>query len=176
MARRRRHVPGGYVHHTLNRGVRRSLLFKTSYDYQEFQWLMGRAAERVSMRVIAYVLMPNHWHLVLWPEDDGAVSAYLKWLEGTHAGNFNRRYRQTGAVYQGRFRNVPVLDAMQVLRVVRYVEANPVRAGLVSRAEFWQWSSVSASSPVLLTPSPIARPPQWLDLLADPTLDLTFLG
>lgn len=124
------------------------------------------------MRMFAYALMPNHWHLVLWPEEDGAVSAYLKWLEGTHACNFNRCYRQSGAVYQSRFKSVPVYDPIQLLRVLRYVEANPVRAGLVPRAEAWQWSSASPSSLVCLTPSPVARPPQWLDLLADPTLDL----
>jgi putative transposase len=124
------------------------------------------------MRVLAYVLMPNHWHLVLWPEHDGEVSAYLKWLEGTHACHFNVRNRHVGAVYQSRFRSVPVYDAIQLLRVLRYVEANPVRAGLVARAADWEWSSASPSSTVLLTPSPVPRPPQWHDLLADPTLDL----
>ena len=172
MPRRRREVPGGYVYHVLNRGVRRSLLFKNPADYEQFQWLMGRAAERVFMRVLAYVLMPNHWHLVLWPEDDGAVSAYLKWLAGTHACYFNRCYRHSGAVYQSRFRSVAVHDPIQLLRVLRYVEANPVRAGLVARADAWHWSSAYPSSAARLTPSPVPRPPQWLDLLADPTLDL----
>lgn len=124
------------------------------------------------MRVLAYVLMPNHWHLVLWPEHDGALSAYFKWLEGTHACHFNVRNRHVGAVYQSRYRSVPVYDAIQLLRVLRYVEANPVRAGLVARGECWDWSSVSPSSRVLLTPSPVPRPSQWLDLLADPALDL----
>ena len=124
------------------------------------------------MRVLAYVLMPNHWHLVLWPEHDGAVSAYMQWLEGTHACHFNGRYRHSGAVYQRRFTSVPVYDPMQLLRVLRYVEANPVRAGLVTRADCWNWSSASPASSVLLTPSPVPRPPQWLDLLSDPTLDL----
>jgi putative transposase len=124
------------------------------------------------MRVIGYVLMPNHWHLVLWPEDDGAVSAYVKWLAGTHACHFNRCYRHTGAVYQSRFRSVPVYDPIQLLRVLRYVEANPIRAGLVARADSWHWSSAYPLSEVRLTPSPVPRPPRWPDLLADPTLDL----
>ena len=71
------------------------------------------------MRVLAYVLMPNHWHLVLWPEHDGAISAYLKWLSGPHPCYFNGRYRHSGAVYQSRFKSVPVYDAMQLLRVLR---------------------------------------------------------
>jgi putative transposase len=165
-------VAGGLFYHALNRGVRRSLLFKGPADYEEFQELMGAAAARVPMRLLAYVLMPNHWHLVLWPESDGAVSAYLKWLEGTHACHFNHRYRHSGAVYQSRFRSVPVYDAMQLLRVLRYVEANPVRAALSARAEHWPWSSANPSSLVELTPCPVPRPPGWLDLLADPAADL----
>ena len=133
---------------------------------------MGAAAERVPMRIVAYALMPNHWHLVLWPETDGAISAYIKWLAGTHACNFNAVYQHSGAVYQGRFRSVPVYDSMQLLHLLRYVEANPVRAGLVSRAEQWQWSSVNSSPNISITSSPVCRPPGWLELLADPTRDL----
>jgi putative transposase len=124
------------------------------------------------MRLLAYVLMPNHWHLVLWPETDDAVSAYLKWLAGTHACYFNRRHGHTGAVYQSRFRCVAVYGPLQLLRVLRYVEANPVRAGLTARAEQWRWSCVSQSSDLVLTPSPVPRPAGWLDLLADPEMDL----
>ena len=134
---------------------------------------MSRAARRVPMRLLAYVLMPNHWHLVLWPETDDAVSAYVKWLAGTHACHFNRRYGYSGAVYQSRFRSVAIYDSLQLLRVLRYVEANPVRAGLVARGEQWRWSSVSRqASDVVLTPSPLPRPAGWLELLADPDLDL----
>ena len=134
---------------------------------------MSRAAQRVSMRLLAYVLMPNHWHFVLWPETDAAVSAYVKWLAGTHACHFNRRYGYSGAVYQSRFRSVAIYDSIQLLRVLRYVEANPVRAGLAARAEEWPWSSVSRrASDVVLAPSPIPRPAGWLELLANPDLDL----
>ena len=139
---------------------------------------MRAAADRVPMRVLAYVLMPNHWHLVLWPEHDGAISAYIKWLAGTHACHFNGRYRYSGAVYQSRFRSVPTHSEVELLRVLRYVEANPVRAGLVPRAERWEWSSVAPSPVMALAPSPVPRPPQWLELLADPSVDLieTVLG
>jgi putative transposase len=163
----------GHAYHVLNRGVRRTCLFKDQCDYLRFLWLMSRAAQRVPMRLLAYVLMPNHWHLVLWPERDDAVSAYVKWLAGTHACHFNRRYGHSGAVYQGRFRSVAIYDSLQLLRVLRYVEANPVRAGLAARAEEWRWSSVSRRAcDVVLTPSPIPRPAAWLELLADPEVDL----
>ena len=139
---------------------------------------MRAAADRVPMRVLAYVLMPNHWHLVLWPEHDGAISAYIKWLAGTHACHFNTRYRHSGAVYQSRFKSVPIRSEVQLLQAVRYVEANPVRAGLVPRAERWDWSSAAPSPAVALAASPVPRPSQWLDLLADPSVDLiqTVLG
>lgn len=172
MARPRRYLPGGCYYHVLNRGVRRSLLFKDQDDYAVFQRLMARAATRVPMRLLAYALMPNHWHLVLWPEDDAAVSAYIKWLAGVHACNFNARYGHSGAVYQSRFRCVAVQHDLQLLRVLRYVEANPVRAGLVPRAEHWRWSSAAWPPLPRLTPSPIARPVGWLDLLADSDADL----
>ena len=124
------------------------------------------------MRVLAYVLMPNHWHLVLWPEADAAISAYIKWLAGTHACNFNWRYGYSGAVYQARFRCIDIHHDVQLLRVLRYVEANPVRAGLVRRAEQWPWSSVMWPSTPKLTPSPVRRPAAWLDLLANADADL----
>jgi putative transposase len=172
MARHHRFVPGGYYYHVLNRGVRRTPLFKDPDDYVRFQRLMGRAAAKVTMRVLAYALMPNHWHLVLWPSDDNAVSAYIKWLAGTHACHFNRRYGQSGAVYQARFRCVAIHSDVELLRVLRYVEANPVRAGLVSRAECWRWSSTTWPATPPLTPSPIPRPAAWLDLLNQPDLNL----
>jgi putative transposase len=172
MARPRRDTPAGCYYHVLNRGVRRSLLFKEDGDYWAFQRLMARAAARVPVRLLAYTLMPNHWHLVLWPQDDRAVSAYIKWLAGTHACHFNLRNGHSGAVYQGRFRCVPVWHDLQLLRVLRYVEANPVRAGLVRRAEQWRWSSATWPSEPRLTPSPVPRPIGWLDLLADSSIDL----
>ena len=172
MARSRREVSGGHFYHVLNRGVRRSPLFDGDKDYEEFQHLLACAGERVPMRLLAYTLMPNHWHLVLWPEQDGAISAYIKWLAGTHACNFNARHRHVGAVYESRFKCVPVQDDFHLLTVLRYVESNPVRASLVRRAEQWRWSSVTRPAVPRLTPSPVQRPVQWLDLLADPSLDL----
>ncbi len=172
MGRPRREVSGGHIYHVLNRGVRKSVLFECSAEYEQFQQLMCRAAQRVSMRVLAYVLMPNHWHLVLWPECDGALSAYVQWLAGTHARSINARYGHVGAAYQRRFTSVPVRDALHLLTVLRYVESNPVRAGLVRDAEAWPWSSATSASAVSLTASPVPRPAPWSDLLADSSLDL----
>lgn len=117
------------------------------------------------MRVIAYCLMPNHWHLVLWPDQDDAVSAYIHWLTGAHACYFNARHGLTGHVYQGRFRDVRVRDERHLLTLLSYVEANPIRAGLVERAELWHWSSVGPSRLSSLHPGPVPRPENWLELL-----------
>lgn len=127
---------------------------------------MRRAAARVPMRLLAYCLMPNHWHLVLWPLRDHAVSAYIQWLAGTHACYFNAQHGLSGHVYQGRFRDVSVGDERHLLMLLRYVEANPVRAGLVTRAEDWMWSSVGQHCLSELASSPVSRPANWLDLLA----------
>ena len=124
------------------------------------------------MRVLAYALMPNHWHLVLWPETDGALSAYVQWLAGAHARNINARHGHIGAAYQRRFTSVPVRDDVHLLTVLRYVESNPVAAGLVRRAEDWPWSSAASPPAVSLTASPVARPSVWSELLADRSLDL----
>ena len=166
MARPRRYAPGGHVYHVLNRAVHRRILFDTAGDYSYFQELMRRANARVPMRLVGYCLMPTHWHLVLWPEENGAVSAYVHWLAGTHACHFNYRHRLTGHVYQGRFKHVGVSDARHLLTLLGYVEANPIRAGLVTRAEDWMWSSVGGARLRELCDAPISRPANWLDLLA----------
>ena len=89
--------------------------------------------------------MPNHFHLVVEPTVDGQLSVFMQLLLGTHALRWNvfRKRSGQGAVYQGRFKAFPVQDDRHFLTVCRYVERNPVRAGLVSRPESWAWSSFS---------------------------------
>ena len=123
------------------------------------------------MRIVAYCLMPNHWHLLLWPETDRDLSRYLHWVTGTHAHRW-RRTTETlgeGAVYQGRFGSTVVLDQLHLLSVWRYIERNPVEAGLTRRCEEWPWSSaahlVGRHSDLTLDAGPIARPPDWLAIV-----------
>ncbi len=166
MARLPRCCPAGSVFHVLNRGVRRHRLFRSDEDYRYFQWLLGRAGRRLSMRLLAYCLMPNHWHLVVSPPTDDAVSAYLQWLSSAHARRFNAVSGTTGHVYERRFHSVAVRDDRQLWTLLQYVENNPARAGLVSRAEQWRWSSLTPTPWIELSPSPLRRSPNWLDLLA----------
>lgn len=167
MPRIRRVAPAGLAHHVLNRGNNRACIFRKPRDYQAFAALLLEAQDRVPMRVLAWALMPNHFHLVLWPETMDAISAYMRWLMNGHIRRYQHHYGTCGHghVYQGRFKNFPIQTGGHLLRVLRYVEANALRAGLVARAEDWPWSSLAPPSDgrPLLTPSPVPRPPDWLD-------------
>lgn len=155
----------------MNRSARRLPLFEERQDYRAFLAVLTEAGQQRPMRLLDYCVMPNHWHLVLWPEHDGDLSRYLAWLTTTHALRW-RAERATlgeGAVYQGRFRGIPVQTDSHFLAVCRYVERNPVRAGLVRRAEDWPWSSCSTREEKAGRPElaawPVARPSNWLDLV-----------
>lgn len=153
--------------HVLNRAVRRSRLFNCGRDYEVFLDVLARAQRRSSLRLLAYCVMPNHFHLVAWPSFDGQLSPFMHWLAVTHS----RRWHQsmgtagTGSVYQGRFKAFPIQTDEHLLTVCRYVEQNALRAGLVARAEAWPWSSVSEvgrkCNGILLSPWPIPRPADY---------------
>lgn len=170
MGRPRRFAQKGFAYHVVNRGVQRQTLFDGDSEYQYFQSLMARAHVRVPMRTVAYCLMSNHWHLVLWPQNDNALSAYSHWLSGVHARYFNRTRGLKGHVYQNRFYSVPIADERHLWTIIRYVESNPVRAGIVPRAEQWPWSSLRSVKGIRL--AQFKRPANWLDLLAECTPDL----
>ncbi len=154
------------VFHVMNRAPRRALLFDAAAAYLAFEHVLSEAGARVPMRLLAYTIMPNHWHLVVWPEHDDALSRYMQWLTRTHAQRWQlaRGSVGTGAVYQGRYRAVPVQSDTHFLVACRYVEQNPVRAGLVTRASEWRWGSAwhgSALNRPSLAPGPLARPADW---------------
>src|SRR5947207_1789792 len=144
MPRRPRVAPGGYVYHALNRAVARLPLFQNNGDYEAFERVVDEALARHPIRLLAYCLMPNHWHFVLWPEKDGELTAFLRWLTHTHTQRWHAHYHTagTGHLYQGRFKSFPIEEDDHLLTVCRYVERNALRAGLVRRAEDWRWSSL----------------------------------
>jgi putative transposase len=96
------------------------------------------------MRLLSYIVLPNHWHLVVWPQRDGELSSYAQWLTVTHVRRWHAHHHSggTGPVYQGRFKSFPVETDDHFLTVCRYVERNARRANLVARAENWRWSSL----------------------------------
>jgi len=134
---------GGLVYHVLNRAAGRATLFEKDADYEAFERVLEEAWRREPTRIVAYCVMPNHWHMVLWPRRDDELSEFLRWLTVTHTQRWhaNRHTAGTGPLYQGRFKSFPVQQDAHVLRVCRYVERNALRAKLVKRAEQWRWSS-----------------------------------
>jgi putative transposase len=167
MARRGRCADAGFVYHVLNRGVGRSTLFDKSADYAAFENILREAWERTAMRVVSYIAMPNHWHLVVWPETDGQLSTWAQWLTVTHVRRWHasRHTAGTGPIYQGRFKSFPVQADDHYFKVCRYVERNPLRAKLVKRAEQWRWSSLwhrtHATQVSWLGDGPLPLPKQW---------------
>jgi putative transposase len=118
--------------------------------------------------------MPNHWHLVLWPEHAGDLSVYLHWLTTTHVQRWHGHHhtRGTGPLYQGRFKSFPIQEDEHLWTVCRSVERNALRAGLVTCAALWRWGSLSqrvqgwAGPP--LSAWPCAVPAEWVDLVNTP--------
>ncbi len=167
MGRPLRPTSAGVVYHMLNRANARRTLFDDDGDYAAFERVLAQACGRVSMRLLAYCVMPNHWHLVVWPREDGELSRFMSWLTLTHTQRWHQ-HRHTvgeGHVYQGRFKSFPVETNEYLLTVCRYVERNPVRAGLVERAEQWRWSSAGTRGSVPVHTWPMERPTDWLDWL-----------
>ena len=182
MPYRRRSGTAGVIFHVLNRGVRRLRLFDRPQDYLAFCRVFHEAQARIPVRCLGYCLMPNHFHLVLWPRTDTELSAFMAWLTTTHSKRWHawRETAGTGHVYQGRFKAFPVSTDTYFLRLCRYVERNAVRADLVARAQDWPWSSLAQragrQSLITLTDWPVTRPIDWLDLVqleaADETQEL----
>ena len=165
MGRPLRVAPGDAVYHVLNRANARMTLFEDDGDYLAFQRVLAKACDRVGMRLLAYCVMPNHWHLVVWPRGDGDLSRFMNWLTLTHTQRWHQHRNSVGNghVYQGRFKSFPIETSEYLLTVCRYVERNPLRAGLVTRAEQWPWSSAASSSGALLHQWPIPRPEAWAE-------------
>ena len=179
MGRPLRTAPGGLVYHVLNRANARQPIFKKDEDYHAFERVLAAVQERVGMRVLAYCLMPNHWHLVLWPRRDGDLSTFMRLLTLTHTQRWHahRRSAGTGHLYQGRFKSFVVQQDDYLLTVCRYVERNALRANLVKRAEEWRWGSLwryqygDTKARALLSEWPVNRPRNWVQRVNQPEGD-----
>ncbi|MGQ0635060.1 MAG: transposase [Planctomycetaceae bacterium] len=175
MGRPKRAATGGMVYHVLNRANARMTIFSKDADYDAFEAILEEACEREKMRLLAWCLMPNHWHLVLWPHEDGDLSRFTGWLTLTHTQRWHahRNSAGTGHLYQGRFKSFPVQEDGHFLSLCRYVERNALRARLCDRAEEWRWGSLSRfvkGGPLagLLHPWPIRRSANWVDFVNAP--------
>ena len=172
--RRARLSIGGLCYHVLNRGNGRSEVFHKESDYAAFLKLLIEANERVPMRLLSYCLMPNHFHLVLWPNGDGDMSRWMQWLMTAHVRRYHRHYHSSGHVWQGRYKSFPIEEDDHLLAVLRYVERNPVRAKTIPirKAQRWPWSSIGRTPKDVDCPTldsgPVARGDDWLRWVNEP--------
>jgi len=155
MPRTARASVGNVCYHVLNRGNARNEVFHKDGDYGSFLKQLNQANERVSMRLLSFCLMPNHFHLVAWPRNDGDLSRWMQWLMTSHVRRYHRHYDSSGHVWQGRFKAFPIQSDEHLLTVMRYVERNPVRAKTIPirKAQNWSWSSAGSAESVALQQS-----------------------
>ena len=171
MPRLRRISKGNVVYHVLNRANGRLRIFKKKPDFAAFEQIIAEGLERFDMRLCGYCIMGNHWHLVLWPRQDGDLSAFMKWITVTHSHRWHGSHGTVGIghLYQGRFKSFPVATDEYYLTLMRYVESNPLRAGLVERSVDWQWSSLAiragCDKPIELCDGPVELPRRWNSLV-----------
>jgi putative transposase len=167
--RKPRHVVTGCAHHVINRGNERRRLFFQQSDYDRFLHLLTVGKSRFRVKVFGVNVMPNHFHGLIQPDSEGALSGYLQWVLGSYASDLRARTGTVGYghVFQRRFWSDPIKDELHFVTVLRYVEANPLRAGLVPRAEAWPWSSAVLRTELspLLDPLPCPLPGDWIDLV-----------
>jgi putative transposase len=174
MPRHARQAPGGFVYHALNRAVARLPLFQKPADYAAFERVLAEALQEHPTGLLAYCLLPNHWHVVLWPREEGELTAFLRWLTHTHSMRWHAHYHTggTGHIYQGRFKSFPVEADDHLYTLVRYVERNALRANLVSKAEDWRWGSLwrrqRQEGAVALHPWPVPLPQDWVEQVNAP--------
>ena len=163
------------VYHALNRGVGKRRLFTKDEDFLAFERVVEESLRTRRMRLCAYYLMPNHWHFVVWPEQDGDLAAFMQHVTNTHVKRWKEHRREIGYghLYQGRYKCFPVETENYFYQVVRYVERNALRAKLVERAEEWRWSSLRRaeredSNFSIISPWPLPRPADWLQIVNHP--------
>lgn len=154
----------GHAYHVLNRGNARATVFHKDGDYLAFLDLLATAKTKVAIKVFGFCLMPNHFHLVVQPARADALSPFMQWWLTSHVRRYHRHYRSSGHVWQGRFKSFPIQQDGHLLTVLRYVLRNPLRAGLVKRAQEWPWSSLR--HPGLVDPWPVPAPSdleRWIE-------------
>jgi len=172
MPRTSRTIVAGQCYHLINRGNNRSRIFHDSGDYAAFLALMKRSQNRCGLSILAYCLMPNHVHAVVRSNADLDVTRWTHWLFSTHVQQHHAQHHTTGRIWQGRFKACLIQQDRHLVTVIRYVERNPLRAGLVSRAEHWPWSSLqwrlTNVGQVHLAQTPVGLPGNWAEFVNRP--------
>ena len=169
MPRRRRVIVAGGCYHVINRGNNRSTVFLDHRDYAAFFDLLIAVRRVVGLEMLAACLMPNHFHFVVRTAGGGDVSRWMHRLLTTHTHRHHARYNSVGRVWQGRYKAFPIEQDGHLLTVMRYVERNALRAGLVERAQDWEWGSLAwrfgSSFDGPIASPPVALPSNWVEFV-----------
>jgi putative transposase len=164
MSHRKRIVVDGLTLHVTHRGNNKTTTFRSEPDYETFLRFLQFVTMKYKVLIHAYALMSNHFHLMVTPETATGLSRGMQSLERRYVRYFNDRYDRTGTLWEGRFRSAVVLNERYWLTCLRYVEMNPVRAGLVGVPESYRWSSYRAHA--LGARDPVVAPHAVYDALA----------
>jgi putative transposase len=167
MARALRIDVADYHYHVLNRANARTQIFNTPEDYRLFIEILTDTVEMLDMRLLAFCLMPNHWHLILEPKADGDLSRFMARLTNTHVKQYQAKHQSVGMghLYQGRYKSFMIEEGNYFYTVLRYVERNALKAKLCQQAEDWPWGSAylrARGGSRLLSPLPIDLPNYYL--------------
>ena len=182
MPRPKRKCSGGIVYHVLNRANGRLRIFKKRSDFEAFERVLAEGLKRIPMRLCGYCIMGNHWHMLLWPINDGDVSEFMRWVTLTHTQRWHAAHGTAGIghVYQGRFKSFPVQSNEHYLTVLRYIEANPFRAKIVKDSRDWLYSSLTIRNGLekeglVIDKGPVKLPVNWnrlVNILPNETIDV----
>jgi putative transposase len=167
---------GGYVYHIINRANGRQTLFHDAKDYVFFEKILTEAVEIFDLPLLAYTVMPNHFHFVFFPTQDGVIGQFMQWFTLTHTKRYHVQKKTTGSghLYQGRYKSFLVQNDNHVLQLIRYVERNPLRANLVRDPLAWKYSSLyrrykgTEKEQKILGAWPIGEPNNYLERLTIP--------
>lgn len=170
MARKRRECPAGTIFHLCNRAAGQVTLLQTDYDYLQILKVLREALEKFPVKIFAYCLMPNHWHLLIQPQEPKTISRFMHWFGTTHAIRYRKSHQNVGcgAVYQNRFRSHPVVGRRAFLKTVAYIERNALAASLVHEASHWPWGSAAKMPSLQIQKWPVPRPAYWSRILQQP--------
>ena len=150
MPRKPREELAGAVHHVYARGNRQQVIYRDDVDRRRYLWILESVIARQRWRCLAYCLMDNHVHLLVETPKPNLGTGVQR-LHGLYAQSFNRRHRQSGHVFQGRFGAVRMKSDAQLLVTARYIARNPVEGGLCAEPGEWPWSSHTTTAPWLAT-------------------------
>lgn len=166
----------------MNRANGKLRIFKKDLDFIAFENILAEGIDRFSMRLCGYCIMSNHWHILLWPHGDNDLTNFMRWITLTHTQRWHAAHGTTGTghVYQSRFKSFPIQSNWRYLKVMQYIEANPLTAGIVKTAPDWPWSSyahrypagnadptaaANFAKPFKLHPDPLLLPKNWPEIV-----------